>query len=217
MSQGPNNSDRDRNSPIASQLPAELEPPEGLEDRVVAELLSKNLLADVRSRPGSRNVVAPAVMTLAASLLVGFVAGRMTGQVPAGAAVLTGAEQDLYAVLLYETDGYDAAQGSELGARYGEYNQWVAEARRRGQFVAGQDLEVERGWLVRPTESLPEVEPATSISSEAPVSGIFFLRGEDPDRILDLARGLPHARHGGIVLVQKTVPTDAPPVPGPRK
>ena len=198
-------------------LPIETKPPAELEDRVVESLLRRNLI-----RPSSRQLaIAPGarvwgtlLKTAACFALVamGVVIGRMSlAGGPTAPAALSGAETDLYAFLLYETAGYDRPLGDEARGRYQEYSRWVAEARQRGLFVAGEDLEVERGWLLPPAGGQAQIVNATSISADAPLSGIFFIRADDDEQALDLALELPHLRHGGRVLVQKTIPTDSPP------
>ena len=184
-----------------------------MEDKVVKELLAEGLIQRHRASSGTgsswRSIPTP--VALAAGILlmvVGFGIGRLGGG--ESPATLTGAETDLYALLLFETEDY-IPTGTDAVARYGEYSSWVAEARRRRQFVTGQALEVERGWLVSSADGQPEVQSATSVGSGAPLGGLFFIQADSPEAALELAESLPHVRYGGSVLVQKTVPTDQPP------
>lgn len=200
-----------------SLLPREMAPPDELENRVARSLLERGLIrADdpaAARRIGWRAMRASLAMAACVAFVaIGVVIGRTT--IATGEqqlSPLTGAETDLYALLLYESEGYDRAVGAEALTRYGEYGRWIAEARERRQFVTGEDLEVSRGWLVGPANEGVVVEQATSIAGNAPLSGIFFIRAADPAAALELARELPHVRHGGQVLVQKTIPTDQPP------
>ncbi len=200
-----------------SRLPGEVEPPADLEDRVVNALSSRGLIergpAEPARRPGWRGVrAALAAAACVALVAMGFLFGRISSDATiAPGTGLDGSARDLYALLLYETAGYDKPEGSEALARYGEYSVWVAEARRREQFVTGEDLDVDRGWLVLPSREGPAVEQATSVAGDAPLSGIFFIRAKDIEHALELAQALPHVKHGGSVLVQKTIPTDTPP------
>ena len=201
-------------------LPKEMQPPRELEERVVGTLMSRGLIA-AQEKPVARPIAWRAVCaSLAAAactalVAIGFFLGRISGDVtPAPVTALTGSADDLYALLLYETAGYDRPTRAEAMTRYGEYSVWVAEARRRDQFVTGEDLEADRGWRVMPSHEGPMVEEATSVAEDAPLSGIFFIRAKDARHALELARELPHIKHGGSVLVQKTIPTDTPPEPG---
>lgn len=196
---------------LLSNLRRDIAPPGDLEDRVVAALDERGLL-DGGNRPGS--VVWRPALAAAASiaiLVVGVVLGRVTAPATVPAGTLTGAETDVYALLLYENPEYDPPTGAEAGTRYREYSQWVAEAYDRRQFITGEDLETSAGWLISPARNGPTVTPATTVAEGAPLSGIFFIRADGPEHALELARQLPHLAHGGKVVVQKTIPTISPP------
>lgn len=199
------------------RLERERDPPPELEDRVVAALHRRGLLTGEPrtdgAGPGWRHV--RLALAMAAGLLL-FAGGAWVGRntapaAPVPAAALTGSATDLYALLLYETEGYDRPRGAAFRSRYDEYSQWVAEAVRRDQFVAGEDLLVESGWALAPAAGEPMPAAPARIDAAPPLSGIFFIRADSPDEALELAGRLPHLRHGGTVVVQKTVPTDTPP------
>lgn len=200
----------DRN--LLSSLPGELEPPASLEDQVVGRLKDKRLLGPGAARVGHNWNMPFLAVACVSMLAIGVLLGRASlpgTAVPAG--TLTGAETDVYALLLYENETYDAPEGAELRSRYSEYSRWVAEARQREQFITGEDLEVREGWLMHPASEGIKVEPATSLAEQAALSGMFFIRADNPEHALELARELPHLKHGGQVLVQKTLPTVSPP------
>lgn len=198
-----------------SQLAKEITPPNRLEDATVGKLLNQGLISADQTRHERRShwVGVRASLAAAASIaLVGFgiwIGYEIRPAVNEG--TLTGAESNLYAFLLYETDGYDRAAGAEAMARYGEYGTWIAKASQRGQFITGEDLEVEQGWLLSPSnDGIAVVERATPAEAAA-LSGIFFIRADSAPEALELARELPHIKHGGDVVVQKTIRTDVPP------
>lgn len=198
-----------------AKLDREIAPPVELEDRVVGELSRRGLIGDghPEERLGWRSMrAALAAAAAVAVLALGVLIGRVTQEPGAVPGTLTGAENDLYALLLYETPGYDAPSAAEARSRYSEYSRWVGEAYQRDQFVTGEDLEVGEGWLIKPTPNGPVVESASAVAAGAPLSGIFFIRADSAEHALELARALPHLRHGGQVVVQKTIPTvEAPP------
>lgn len=205
------------NEDLSNKLPVEMAPPDELEERVVDALYDRRLLRrespPVRPQQAGWRMMRYALATAAALALVAFgvLLGRATLETAPGG-TLTGAEDNLYALLLYETPGYDRPGAAEARLRYDEYSQWVGEAYAREQFVTGEDLEVDRGWRVTPgTGAIPIIEPTGAQAPAAPLSGIFFIRANDPDEALDLALTLPHLRHGGEVIVQKTIPTVTPP------
>lgn len=207
------NENRSPKPDLLNSLQREVDPPLHLEDRVVATLKKEGLLQGVRQeKPMSMAWLSLRVSLAAAACLVLFAAGVLLGRsgnstIDSTLSSLIGNETDLYAVLLYETQDYSVAgPEAELGL-YQEYNRWIAEARQRNQFVTGEDLEVDRGWLVAPSAEQPRIEPATGIDANAPLSGIFFLRASNDDELLSLVQDIPHVRYGGQVLVQKTIPT----------
>ena len=197
-----------------NSLPVEIEPPRALEDRVVNSLLERGLIKT--SRPSTRHGVGRrfartflAAATCVALVAIGVLIGRSSvSDIPGS---LTGAETDLYALLLYETPTYDRATGAAAMQRYGEYGEWISYARERNQFVTGEDLEVEQGWLLAPTENEVSISEIVTVDGNAPLSGILFVRANHPDDAIEIAKLLPHIRHGGSVVVQKTIRTDIPP------
>lgn len=199
-----------QDDPLLSRLSRDLDPPADLEDRVVTALDERRLLGGHR-RHGSTRRLALAAAASVAILAIGVVLGRATAPSTAPAGTLTGAETDVYALLLYENADYVPPTGAEAGTRYREYSLWVAEAYKREQFITGEDLEAERGWLLSPSGDGPRIESAATVEEAAPLSGIFFIRADGPEHALALARELPHLSHGGKVVVQKTVPTVTPP------
>lgn len=194
-----------------------MDPPTHLEDHVVNALRQQGLLQKTdESEPRHLGWLTVRVALAAAVCLAFLAVGVLIGRSPDGSidnvlASLLGDETDLYAVLLYETAEYDVSGINGEIALFEEYNQWVALARQRGQFVTGEDLEVNRGWLVTQGEDTPQPGTATLPGSDSPLSGIFFLRGENEAQVLALVEVLPHVKHGGQVLVQKTIPTNAAP------
>ncbi|MBT8100106.1 MAG: hypothetical protein KJO82_10165 [Gammaproteobacteria bacterium] len=197
------------------RLASEIKPPDRLEDELVGQLLNKGLIRAERSHHQRRSHWTAVRASLAAAASVALVAiGVWIGyeiQPSAGAGSLTGAESNLYAFLLYETERYDPASGAEAMTRYGEYSAWVAKARERGQFVTGEDLEVHRGWTLSPSDDGVRIVEGSTPAEAAALSGIFFIKADSPPEALELARELPHIRHGGNVLVQKTIRTDVTP------
>lgn len=193
-------------------LQQEITPPSHLQGRVVSALKREGLLPEEQKQPLSMAWLSLRVTLAAAACLFVFTAGVLLGRsdnvaIDSALSSLIGNETDLYAVLLYETQDYSVAGPEEELGLYQEYNRWIAQAREREQFVTGEDLEVDRGWLVAPAAESPRIEPATAIAANAPLSGIFFLRANSDDEVLSLVQEIPHVRFGGQVLVQKTIPT----------
>lgn len=195
-------------------LPRELAPPASLEQRVTTELQHRGLLGAKREAATPQTGLVRWALPLAASLLAlgtGFWLGRLGHQAGPDRSA-TAASAATYALLLYETPGYERATGAAERDRFDEYSRWVAEARRRGQFVGGEDLAVDRGWRVAPAPQGLEIRPGVALEvGGAPLSGIFFITADEDSHALSLAESLPHLRHGGEVVLQRILPTDSPP------
>ncbi|MDX1556615.1 MAG: hypothetical protein R3212_11355 [Xanthomonadales bacterium] len=196
---------------LLSSLPREILPPEELEDEVVNALAERGLLGGPARKQPFRWGIPLAAAASVGLLVLGALIGRATAPADFLEGTVTGTDNNVYALLLFENPGYDAPEGPELMARYGEYNRWVATAYQRQQFLAGEDLEASEGWLIGPSESGPVIEPGVALEHGAPLSGVFFIRADHPEQALELASALPHLNHGGKVVVQRTVPTVSPP------
>ena len=214
----------DRDPSPWKDLPHEMSPPPELEQRVTDELHERGLLRRKESSVRRRLWAAAAAVAL---LAAGFLLGRST-HVESGSAVgSVETAPGKYALLLYETEGYDRPSGPEAVTRYGEYSRWVAEASRRedlaeqvrqvaeararGQFVTGEDLRVDEGRVIAPGKAGPRVEPGVEPGASAPLSGVFVITARDYEHAVSLAAELPHLTHGGRVVVQRIVPTEQPP------
>ena len=171
----------------------------GLEDRVVAELRERGLLADGRrgARGASRRQLAAAALALATGL-GGFGAGARWGTAPAAApAVDATAAGGRYLLLLREGAAYDhPADAAAHAARVAEYAGWARGLARAGILEAGEELAA-AGTLLEPGGG---ARPAADGES---VGGFFLLRAGDDARALALARDCPHLRHGGKVEVRR--------------
>ncbi len=196
------------------RLPSEMEPPPGLEARVTGALVERGLIAGSRLSGPPQWVRAS--LAAAASLLlltVGFWVGRLgsTGAETGERGVAAVAQGSRYALLLYETEGFQRATGAELLTRYHEYSEWVARARQRNQFVTGEDLAVDRGRVIAPDAGAAAVTTGARLASGAALSGVFLITARDYSEAVDLAVSLPHLTHGGHVVVQEVIPTDQAP------
>jgi len=168
---------------------AAVEPPAGLEDRVVATLRDRGLLrgAVAPRRSWAPRWVGP--VAIAASLLLfvgGFVLGRRPAPHPAA-----GLPQ--YTLLLYEGPGFNAA-GVEDTQLVREYSSWAKELAGRGRLVAGEKLSIQR-WTLGADSAAPG--PA----------GFFVIAARDEREALAIARSCPHLRYGGTVSVRPIEPT----------
>ena len=160
-----------------------LAPPARLEGRVTRSLAGRGLLAS--RMPGSR-----AMLAAAAALVVfatGFVAGTASTRGRAAAAP----DGPRFALLLYE--GSDPAPPVDDVA---EHTRWARALAERGHEVSGEKL----GAAVTSVPDAPTPLPAT-------LEGFFLISAPSAAAAADIARTLPHVRHGGRVVVRAIDPT----------
>jgi hypothetical protein len=169
-----------------------LEPPAGLEERVVGTLRGRGLLRGPAAAP--RRAFAPRwawPVAIAAGLLL-FVGGFALGRRPATSPA-AGLSQ--YTLLLYEGPEFNAAGTSEP-ALVREYRAWAGELAERGRLVAGEKLGGQE-WTLGEGAAPVTAGPA----------GFFVIAARDRDEALAIARTCPHLRHGGTVSVRPIEPT----------
>lgn len=153
-------------------------PPSSLRQRVLAS-------AHVR-RPGRRRTLA--ALAFAATLLVGFIAGRMTDRIPAAA-------DPQYLILLYEGAGYrDDRPQQETVA---EYRRWADSLRREQLLAQAHKLDDERILMAR------DANPSVGRASMGDPTGLFIVRAESRDRAMTIAGTSPHLKYGGEVVVRR--------------
>jgi hypothetical protein len=161
-------------------LSREAKPPPALEERVVAALRARELLA--RRGPHFWRGLAAAVALFA----VGLAAGRWLPPRPAHPA------EPVYLLLLYA--GPARTAGDET-ARAREYGAWAASLRKEGSLLGAERLGSEQRLL---GEGRLAALPAAR--------GYFLFRAADMDEALAIARTCPHLKHGGQVSVQPLDP-----------
>jgi hypothetical protein len=181
--------------PLDTARVSPISPPPELEDRVVDSLRARGLLGTGgRRRPAWRRY-AVAGLAAAALLVVGFVLGaRSRGTVGDDAA-------PRYLLLLYEDRTNAAFSAAARDSVVSEYRRWAGQLRSRGMLVMGEEL----------SEAMATVpEDASRLHAEADgreLGGFFVIRAADLAQAVELARGTPHARGGGVVVVRPINPT----------
>lgn len=167
-----------------ARLPAEVEPPPRVEDRLVASLRARGDIRTPRSRLPwliGVGVAAAAVLTL--------LLRRPPGAAGDGAQFL---------LLIAEDTRYTPpADSSEARARVAEYGAWAGRLAGAGQLVSAGELAA-GGTDVRADGSAPAVIDARA----GAVSGYFLVRAESLAQAERLAAESPHLKYGGTVVVR---------------
>ena len=167
-------------------------PPADLEEAVGVALAARGRIASSGGGVGDmrvprRRALGWAVLA-AAACLAAFLAGRAISD--RGAGVEPTVAMGTYMILLYEDASYRAPATPEAhAARVREYAAWAADLRERGIEIRGEEL-----------------DPAGALEGPAGVlSGFFLLEVPSAEEADEIARTVPHLRHGGTVVVRRVV------------
>lgn len=189
------------------ELPRQTSPPPELEERVVAELRERGLLAPSTARatappatrlPTRRQAHLLAGRLAAAVGLVGLLAGwwahALVARTPAPfASADRGGERFL--LLLSEPNGL--ATSRPTAALVAEYAAWAHQLESEGRLVAAERLLDGGRSLPRSTSEALAKDDASA------VTGFFVVEAAGWDEALKLAASCPHLAYGGRITVRQ--------------
>jgi hypothetical protein len=180
------------------ELAREAPPPPAVEKRILAALAGRGLLRAQRERTRSRAWL-PA--TAAAAALVLFAAGFALGR---GSGVIREAApgSPRFALFLLRGEERLPQRPEEEAGRVEEYRAWAQGLAGAGRFVTGEKLE-DRAERVASSRSTAAEETAVSADE---IRGFFIVSATDLADALAVARGCPHLRYGGRILVRPIAP-----------
>jgi hypothetical protein len=173
-----------------SRLHGEVEPPPGVEDRLVTQLRARGDIAGRRRVPV--RLIAAGLAAVAAAVLVATMLRR-----PAGA----GTQEPQFLLLIAEDAHYSPpADSSDARARVAEYTEWAGRLAGAGRLISAGELAY-AGTDVRRDGMTPSV-----IDTRAgAVSGYFLVHAESLAQAEQLAADSPHLKYGGTVVVRPVV------------
>jgi hypothetical protein len=171
---------------MTPELPREISPPPGLEDRTVAALSQAHLLRAPAPRWRARWPQVAAAVAL-------FAAGAMTGAMWSGAAANVASGQPRFLLLLH---GGSSVSPEEEAQVVDEYRAWAGRIQREGRFITGERLG---------SQAIAVPDGATADDS---VQGYFVVSGADLSDAVSVAQFSPHVARGGRIVVR---PIDTPP------
>ncbi|MGH9317547.1 MAG: hypothetical protein ACRD1P_10620 [Thermoanaerobaculia bacterium] len=170
-------------------LRRDLPPPEALEGVVVKTLAAQGLLR-VRGLAPRRPLPLLALLAGAAAL---FSAGILIG-VRAKSSQAPSASLSRY-VLFLEGSGEPSAE--EEARRVADYKLWARQVSKAGHLIVGEKL-------------FPEARRVGGGSGPAgggeSVRGFFEIAARNDAEALEIARGCPHLRYGGWIVIRKVAP-----------
>lgn len=188
--------------PRLADLAREMPPPAELEGRVVAALAERGLLRPSRFRRARTGLALAAAAALAA-----FVAGGLVGRLssrpsPPPAA---GDGRPTFALFLFEDAAFDVATGEAGRERVAEYVAWGRGLSAvGGRTVGGAKLALEVPGVL--LDGVAAGVPAVSAPPDpalGTMAGFFLVEAASLDEAVALARGCPHLRYGGRIVVRE--------------
>ena len=177
------------------QLAQPAEPPAELEDRLVAALRDRDLIAAPSPRrPGHQ---AAPQWAIAAALLAAALGG-WTARGVRQASPPPSPDGKEFLLLLAEPRGLQTSKSElELVAEYGA---WAMDLATEGKLVTGKRLEADGQRLTRPTAGAI-VESPHDFLSEA--TGFFLVRADGWEEALEIAADCPHLGYGGEISLRE--------------
>ena len=180
------------------ELPRELSPGPELEERIVAALARRGLVAPSSPfrRPAARG--ARALAALAAGILL-VAAGVWIGRaLPVRSAHAAAEASPRFVLFLLR--GAESDRAEDESARVAEYRAWAREIAASGRAVAGEKLD-DRAERVGAPDEAPAAPPGEEIR------GYFVISAPSLDDAIAVARGCPHLKHGGRIVVRPIAAT----------
>jgi len=179
---------------------ARIQPPDELEERVVARLheaglLNRNFTAEETSMKAIHLSWAFAATLL---LAIGVWAGTW---VPQEGDTATSDSRPVFALMLYEDSRYQAPAAGMHAERVAEYSAWAGDLARQGLLVDGAELSGKGVMLHR---DRPRAETVPS-GADGVLAGYFVIRASSLEEAERIAAECPHLRYGGTVSVRAAV------------
>lgn len=185
------------------ELARGVSPPAELEESVVTALRGRGLLpARPRRRAASRAARASWGLLAAAALVaVGFALGRTSAMEPRAPAVERTAAGGTRYVLLLLSDGPEPPAAEEA-RRVAEYKEWARSLAAEGRLAGGAKLAPEETVLASEGQLVPP--PAASpLGAPSSLGGFFMITARDHAEAVAVARGCPHLRYGGRIILRR--------------
>jgi hypothetical protein len=171
-----------------SRLHPEVEPPPGVEDRLVSALRARG---DIVGRRRRTPLWAFAAGIAAAALVVTMLRRPAEG----------GNQEPEYLLLIAEDSRYTPpVDSAEARSRVAEYTEWAGRLAGAGKLVTAGELAYS-GTEVRAEGNAPSVIDARA----GAVSGFFLVRAESLAQAEQLAADSPHLKYGGTVVVRPII------------
>lgn len=177
-------------------------PPAELEERIVAELRSKQLItsSSVTRWTGVLRYVsaaAAAVLIFALGMEIGARRASLSGD----GASSSGARQ--FMLLLFETPGvFQALPPERANEQVTEYVNWARSVAMSGVNISGEKLKEEGRTLFAGSEGM-QISAIPAASEGRSLAGYFAIEAEDFEQALKISSSCPHLKYGGEIELRE--------------
>lgn len=167
----------------------DLQPPDGLEDRVVERLYQAGLIHHHLEASNMTSIHLRWGIAATALLAAGIWAGSAMPRAEEAAPAAAPETRPAFALMLYEDDAYQApAEGAEHEARVAEYTAWARKLAASGNLVDGAEL-LQSGVMLRRDAPRTETVP---VAAEGVLAGYFVIRASSIEEAETIAADCPH-------------------------
>jgi hypothetical protein len=129
------------------------------------------------------------LVAIAASTLLAFAIGRWTAPAPS-------TDAGGFLLLIQDAPGDARLSPAESSKRVGEFVAWARDLRARGALTSAAKLE--NGGTVISADSTGPLTDA-----DLAIGGFFVVRASTPEEAASIARGAPHLKNGGRVVLRR--------------
>ena len=134
-----------------------------------------------------------------------FIAGWLAASAQKSGPAPVPQAQPTYALLLRPGPDYREGTPADEQQRVKEYGDWARGLHGKGQLISGEKLSDDARTLIARQGTVAFLEQP--MGDHGPVQGLFLIRAATLDQALEIARGCPHLRHGGVIEVRPIDPT----------
>ena len=174
---------------VFSELSREKTTPAYLEEKIVQKLKAENLILSKISFLYTYGKWAASV----AAIVVVFFAGNYSGKLSCDAGLID--PNNGYLLLLQENENFRPGDPQDM---YQEYASWMQGTFEKGIKISGQEL---KNTSTRVTSQ--GVSEFIGGQTEFKTTGYFRLEAKSREEALEVAKGNPHVKYGGIVELKE--------------
>ena len=107
-----------------------------------------------------------------------------------------------YVLLLHENAGeFASLPPDQQKAAVAEYQAWGGQLAEAGHLVGGQKLAEDAGRVM--AQSNGHIDVSTPALAGESIGGLFHVRADSYERVVELARSCPHLKYGNRIEIRQ--------------